>query len=130
MIWQRLTIPPVDGEVPFGTHVVLDIRGCDRQAINDYDALNRWVTGLVRRIGMTPFGEPRIPHFGHSNPVTSGYSVDQLLEESNIMAHLSPHTGSAFADIFSCGEFDPDDAASFTVAHLGGTHGRMIVIAR
>lgn len=132
MYWKRVDIPPspTGADKPFGTHVMLDIYGCDVAAISSRDALDAWVTGLVEALGMKAYGEPRIPHFGHADPVTSGYSVDQLIETSNIMAHLSPHLGHAYVDIFSCSDFDPRSAADFTVKHLGGTHGRMIVIER
>lgn len=130
MIWQRIEIPPMPDETPFGTHVVLDIKGCNVAAISDAGVLEEWVTSLVDLLKMKPYGEPRIPFFGHASPVTSGHSVDQLIETSNVMAHLSPYLATGYFDVFSCSEFDPEEAAAHTVTWLGGTHGRMIVIDR
>ena len=68
---------------------------------------------LCRRIRMKRYGEPILEHFGHKIPLTSGYSLVQLIETSSIIAHFSEATNNAYLNIFSCKPFDPDDAARF-----------------
>jgi len=62
---------------------------------------------------MKRYGEPLIPHFGHDNPLTSGYSLVQLIETSSVTAHFSERKRSAYINIFSCAWFDPKKTAEF-----------------
>lgn len=62
---------------------------------------------------MKRYGEPLIPHFGHENPITSGYSMVQLIETSSITGHFSEYKKSAYINIFSCAWYDPEKTAEF-----------------
>ena len=61
--------------------------------------------------------------------MTSGYTLVQLIETSSITAHFSENTGSIYLNVFSCKEFDPDDAAMFCKKYFGanGMKKRFIV---
>ncbi len=98
---------------PFGAELQLDLYDCDPETIRSEKKLDRFVRSLCRRIKMKRFGEPLIEHFGHKNPITSGYSLVQLIETSCISGHFSDELNSAYLNIFSCKEFDPDDATAF-----------------
>lgn len=56
---------------------------------------------------MKRYGRALIPHFGHDNPITSGYSLVQLIETSSVTAHFSELKKSVYLNIFSCAWFDP-----------------------
>lgn len=73
-----------------------------RSSVNIYNFNNE----LVKKIKMTPYGEPSIIHFGEGNK--KGYTLVQLITTSNITAHFSEDTDSAFLDVFSCKEFNKD----------------------
>ena len=62
---------------------------------------------------MTPYGLPTIVRFGE-DPVVCGYSLVQLIETSNITAHFAEDTNSIYLDIFSCKDYDSEEAADFT----------------
>jgi S-adenosylmethionine decarboxylase len=94
----------------WGYHTLLDCSGCDRQAITDPAILEEWVKELVYRIDMVPYGEPQIMHFGHNEVHLEGWTVIQLIETSNIIAHFNDHTGEGYIDIFSCKDYDVQDA--------------------
>ena len=64
-------------------------------------------------IHMKRYGEPLIPHFGHENPITSGYSLVQLIETSSVTAHFSEFKRSVYLNIFSCAYYDPKATEKF-----------------
>jgi len=100
----------------YGWHLVTDYRGCSPVALENSCTLERWVRELVVLLGMKPHGQPIIEHFGHDSPITSGYSVVQLITMSSITAHLSPYLGTAHVDVFSCQRFEPVIAIEHTAA--------------
>ena len=103
---DHLSPSVANGVAPWGQHLVLDLGDCDRAAITSAETISAFSKALVEEIEMVAFGEPTIVHFGHDNPATSGYSLVQLIETSNICAHFSDLTGDVYLDIFSCKRFD------------------------
>ena len=51
--------------------------------------------------------------FRAQDPVTSGYTLVQLIETSSITAHLSENTGNIYLNVFSVQGIRPHDAAMF-----------------
>ena len=94
----------------WGYHTLLDCSDCDRSAITDPVILKSWIKCLVATIDMVPYGEPQIIHFGHNEEHLKGWTVLQLIETSNIIAHFCDETGEGYIDIFSCKNYDIDDA--------------------
>lgn len=99
----------------FGQELILDMYGCDVKKITDGNYIKKFVIKLCDEIIMMKrYGEAIIPHFGHDNPITSGYSLVQLIETSSITAHFSEHKKSVYLNIFSCKWFDADKTAEFS----------------
>lgn len=92
----------------WGYHLVLNCADCDTNAIDDHDNIRNFVKQLIEDIDMVAYGEPRIVKFGSGNK--AGYTLDQLIETSNIMGHFVPDNGAgrsdAYLDVFSCKTFD------------------------
>jgi S-adenosylmethionine decarboxylase len=99
----------------WGYHTLLDCSGCDKEAITDPITLKMWIKALVERIDMVPYGEPQIIHFGHNERHLEGWTVIQLIETSNIIAHFNDHTCEGYIDIFSCKEYDMENAVDTVV---------------
>lgn len=59
---------------------------------------------------MVPYGKPQIVHFGTGNK--AGYTLVQLIETSNIVAHFVEEYNDLYLDVFSCKEFNPDTVES------------------
>ena len=97
----------------FGTELILDLIDCDPDIIRSAKKIDTFVRRLCRRIKMKRYGDPIIEHFGHKSPLTSGYSLVQLIETSCVSGHFSDGLNNAYLNIFSCKAFDPDDAAAF-----------------
>ena len=99
----------------FGQELILNLYDCDLKKISDGDHIRNYVIKLCDDvIYMKRYGEALIPHFGHDNPITSGYSLVQLIETSCVSAHFSEYKKSAYINIFSCKWFDPAKAKSFS----------------
>ena len=114
----------------FGTELVLDLYGCNPRTIRSAKMLEKFVKQLCRRIEMKRYGEPLIEHFGHETPLTSGYSLVQLIETSCISGHFSELTNAAYLNIFSCKTFDADDAAAFCQTFFGAAKARRRLLVR
>lgn len=91
----------------WGYHLILDCADCSDQ-ITSYEAIYDFVKKLVKDIDMVAYGEPRIVEFGSGNK--AGYTLDQLIETSNITGHFVPDNGNGrsdmYLDVFSCKPYD------------------------
>jgi len=90
----------------WGYHLILDSSKCMRSAIRSSSIITSFSDDLVKKIDMVPYGRPRVKHFGSGNK--AGYTLVQLIETSNIVAHFVEETDDMYLDVFSCKEYDPD----------------------
>lgn len=114
----------------FGTELILDLLDCDPEIIRSAKKLDTFIRRLCRRIKMKRYGEPLIEHFGHKSPLTSGYSLVQLIETSCISGHFSEGVNNAYLNIFSCKAFDSEDAAAFCKDYFKAKRMRKRTIVR
>jgi S-adenosylmethionine/arginine decarboxylase-like enzyme len=91
----------------WGTHSVHNIFRANPVAIRSYDTIYKFNKKLVKEIDMKAFGEPHIVRFG-DNEYVAGYTLVQLIETSNIMAHFVEETNDIYLDVFSCKDFDAE----------------------
>lgn len=89
----------------WGYHLIIDSSRCIRASIRSKATIERFAKHLVQRIDMVPFGEPQVQHFGSGNK--AGFTLVQLIETSNIVAHFVEETDDMYLDVFSCKEYDP-----------------------
>ncbi len=100
----------------FGQELILNLYDCNPEKISSGDDIKKFVIELCDTvIKMKRYGEPFIPHFGHENPMTSGYSLVQLIETSSVTAHFSEYKKSVYLNIFSCAWYDPVKTRAFCV---------------
>ena len=92
----------------WGYHLTIDAGGCDHDALRSKSTIAAFTKELVSRIDMVAYGKPRIVMFG--NRKTSGYTLIQLIQTSNIAAHFVEETDDIYLDIFSCKKFSINDA--------------------
>jgi len=114
----------------YGLELNLDLYGCDPKVIRSEKKLREYVDKLCREIDMKKYGRALVPHFGHGDPKTAGYSLMQFIETSSIIGHFSELYNSAYLDIFSCKYFDPDKAAEFSQKFFRAKKIRKRVIVR
>ncbi|NLX49823.1 MAG: S-adenosylmethionine decarboxylase [Methanospirillum sp.] len=113
----------------WGLCTCIDLLGCDPAGIRDADRIRQYLVEVCDLIGMKRFGEPQVVHFGPTNRV-AGYSMTQLIETSLISGHFANETNSAYIDIFSCKEYEPDLAADFTRRFFGAGSATVRTILR
>jgi len=91
----------------FGQELTLNLYNCNLATISSRSKIRKFVIDLCDNvIHMKRYGKALIPHFGHENPITSGYSLVQLIETSAVTAHFSEYKKAVYINIFSCAWFD------------------------
>ncbi len=115
----------------FGLELVVDLYNCDVEKITGKKSIRLFVVKLCNDvINMKRYGRPLIPNFGHNNPITSGYSLVQLIETSSVTAHFSDFKRSAYINIFSCKWFDPIKTAEFCKEWFGAEKVKSRLLTR
>lgn len=99
----------------FGQELIINLYDCNLKKISSYDAIKKYVITLCDDvIKMKRYGQPQIPHFGHDEPITAGYSLVQLIETSLVSGHFSEYKKSCYINIFSCAWYDMEKTVAFT----------------
>lgn len=96
----------------WGMSMSLDCKGCNHTMITSEDRIREYTKQLCELINMNRWGDCMIHHFGKGK--MEGYTMVQLIETSNITAHFSNDTNSAYIDIFSCKPYNPNIVKNFT----------------
>ena len=118
----------IDSLPHWGLHTLLDITDCHADEIRDASAIELWIKNLVELLDMEPFGDPVIVKFGKEDKL--GYTAFQLIQTSNICAHFSEDTNSAFIDVFSCKPYDPILVRDYCIDVFGGIIKNFKIIDR
>ena len=105
----------------FGTHLVLDGYGCDRQRLEDISLIYNFLSEYPAQIQMTKIMPPYVFRYDAEEPEDWGISGFVLIAESHISIHTFPEKNYFSLDIFSCKEFDSEEAISY-VNSLFGVH--------
>ena len=115
----------------YGIELILDLYNCDLAKISDGEHIKKFLIELCDHvIEMKRYGESFVEHFGHKNPITSGYSMVQLIETSNVSGHFSEHKKAAYVNIFSCRLFDDEKTAKFCQEWFGAKRVKKQVLER
>ena len=62
---------------------------------------------ITNKIDVKQYGPIIVNHFG-DNPDIAGISMYQLIETSNISAHIVDKNKNVYFDVFSCKKYDPE----------------------
>ena len=87
----------------WGFHLMIDAASCNISKITDAEHVANFARTLVNRIDMVAYGEPQVVNFGSGNK--AGFTLVQLIETSNIVAHFCNDSGDVYLDVFSCKPF-------------------------
>jgi S-adenosylmethionine decarboxylase len=121
---------PMPGD-QYGQELILDLYECDLAKISDGEHIRKFLITLCDEvIFMKRYGESWVEHFGHDDPLTSGYSMMQMIETSNVSGHFSEHKRSCYINIFSCKWFDEEKALQFTKDWFGAQRVEKTLIQR
>ena len=120
---------------PYGIELILDLHECDTSRFNR-SAIEEFFTELCVRIDMDRcdlhfWDDVGVPEEEQqTNPKTKGTSAVQFILTSTIVIHTLDLMKAAYVNIFSCKEFDTDEAAEFTAKWFGSTDWTANVVTR
>ena len=101
----------------WGYHLIANLRkcrGCSSIFSGKHNLeyarkdLNKIVNDIVNTIDAKKYGPLVVEHFG-DKPEISGISMYQLIETSNINAHIVDYNKNVYLDIFSCKKYNSKD---------------------
>ncbi|MBI2583820.1 MAG: adenosylmethionine decarboxylase [Candidatus Aenigmarchaeota archaeon] len=99
----------------FGPHLMLDMYGCSKEQLRDVNRIGQVLGEMPGRIGMTKISEPHVIYYpgkGESFD-KGGVTGFVFLAESHISIHTFAREGFVSVDIFSCKEFNMEEAEKF-----------------
>lgn len=91
-------------------HLVIDGHGCDADELSDAERVRRFLDEFPDRISMTKITVPAVHLYHGPVPEDWGVSGFVIIAESHISVHTFPDRGYVNIDVFSCKEFDADEA--------------------
>lgn len=99
----------------FGPHVTIDLKGCPKNVLSNYNLHFDFLKSLPTLIQMTPITQPYVFPYSGLVPEDKGITGIVIIAESHISIHSFEEKGFAFIDIFSCKEFDVDKAVKIII---------------
>ncbi len=119
----------------YGKELILDIHNCDsskftRSSIRNYFAE---LCSLIKmdREKLYWWDDHGVPlEEQETEPHLKGTTAVQFIRTSNITIHTLDLLRNAYVNIFSCKEFDTEEAAAFTVKWFGASDWTTNVVTR
>jgi S-adenosylmethionine decarboxylase len=100
----------------FGPHLILEAYGCSKEKLADMGLMSQTLDAYPAQLAMTKIMPPYVFTYKGTVPDDWGVSGIVLIAESHISIHTFPDKGFATLDIFSCKDFDVDQAAEYFVS--------------
>ncbi len=125
-------------EIPprsYGHELLLDLHGCDPNTFNR-QSIQEFFLAMCKRINMTAcelhfWDDVGLPPEEHETaPHAKGTSAVQFILTSSMVIHTLDLLGAVYLNIFSCKEFDPDEATKFAVEWFGANNHKSHYIER
>ena len=119
----------------YGVELILDLHGCDAKTFTR-SSIEQFCADLCELIDMercdlhfwddvgVPEGEQQ------TDARTKGTSAVQFILTSTIVIHTLDLMNAVYVNIFSCKEFDTDEAAAFTAKWFGSSDWTANVVIR
>jgi S-adenosylmethionine decarboxylase len=91
-------------------HLIIDGFGANRKMLESEDIIHDLLERYPAQIGMTKVAPPQVFKYIGSKPEDWGISGFVLIAESHISIHTFPERSYVNIDIFSCKDFDHQQA--------------------
>ena len=111
-------------------HLIIDGYGGDTQKMQDVDFIYQLLDGYPSTIGMLKISPPKVSNYIGSKPEDWGVSGFVLIAESHISIHTFPERSYINIDIFSCKEFDAEEAIQDMKQKFGLDEVRSYILNR
>jgi S-adenosylmethionine/arginine decarboxylase-like enzyme len=119
----------------YGQDLIVDLHGCDTSTFTR-KSIRGYCIGLCKLIDMKRedlyfWDDKDVPKkYKQTEEHTSGISAIQFILTSNITIHTLDLLANAYIDIFSCKNFNTEDALGFTKDWFKGTVKQSMVFDR
>lgn len=108
-----------------GRHLLIELKDCNTEVLNDLDFLKRCLHDAADQIGATVVNECFYEFSPH------GISGVLVISESHLCIHTWPEHSYAAIDIFTCGDsVKPERAVNPLVEKLGSKNSSFIELKR
>lgn len=119
----------------YGSELILDLHTCDADRFSR-ESIEEYFAQLCERIDMErcdlhfwdDVGVPEEEQQTH--PKTKGTSAVQFILTSTIVVHTLELMKAVYVNIFSCKDFDTDEAARFTASWFASKDWTATVVTR
>ena len=91
-------------------HLIIDGYGSDQQVLQNEEFLHQLLDSYPSMIGMTKISDPIVFKYVGNKPEEWGISGFVIIAESHISFHTFVERSYVNIDIFSCRDFDTDEA--------------------
>ena len=107
-----------------GRHLLLELKGCDRELLDDLNFIRGAILGAAEEAGATIVGESF--HKFHPMGVTGLVAI----AVSHICIHTWPEYGYAAVDFYTCGQGVPEEAHAVLLEGLEATGAEVMTVDR
>lgn len=114
----------------WGYHSLIDVSGCDHNAITSKETVKSFLEDMVKEIDMVAYGPAWVEHFATHDPDKAGVSGIQMIETSNLTCHFVDKDNTGYIDIFSCKSYDTDIVEALIKKYFNPTQIRLHFIYR
>jgi S-adenosylmethionine decarboxylase len=114
----------------FGPHVTIDLIGCPKEILSDYELHFNYLKMLPSLIEMTPITQPYVFPYSGLVPEDRGITGIVIIAESHLSIHSFEEKGYSFIDIFSCKGFDVEKAIEITLNTFKPTSHEVNIVER
>lgn len=126
----HMSTSPLSFDKQWGKSAHIDLVDCNHDRLTSAEILEAFVKGVVSKIGMVAHGPCYIERFGTEEDSLEGYSAMQFIETSSITVHLDEVGNRAYIDIFSCKDFDAQEAFEFCKQYFEAQSGKVTTLDR
>ena len=114
----------------FGQHLTLDGYGCGYDKLTNLDLIYQFLDQCPDLIHMTKIMPPYVFKYHGKVPEDWGLSGFVLIAESHISIHTFPDRAYLSLDIFSCKDFDYQQAVDYVTDLFGITRHELNLLDR
>ena len=111
-------------------HLIIDGYSGNAQKMQDVEFIYELLDAYPSQIGMTRISPPKVSKYVGSKPEDWGVSGFVLIAESHISIHTFPERSYINIDIFSCKEFDAEQAIKDLQQRFGLAEIRSYILNR
>ena len=94
----------------FGPHLIAEAYGCQRKSLSNIELISQLLDEWPTKLGMHKIMPPYVFRYSGAVPEDWGISGIVLIAESHILLHSFVDKKYITLDIFSCKDFDTDEA--------------------